>query len=151
MSDLFDDDYSIWSLLGGAVQPLLDGGRLNARYDVMDAQAQEALSAFQSTLLAAMAEVESLLAGEIWLADLEAALSVVSREADEALVLAQQRYRSGLTNLITLLDAQRSSQLAGGEWLAQRFARVRNRIRLHMALGGDFSADSLSPEQGALP
>ena len=148
-SDVLDDDFSIWSLMGGVVQPLVDGGRRQSRYDVMDAQAQEALSGFQSILLAAMAEVESLLAAEIWLADGEAALSEASHEADEALVLAQQRYRSGLINLITLLDAQRSSQQAASAWLGLRFARLRNRILLHLALGGGFDVASLGPDNGA--
>ncbi len=150
-SDVFDDDYSVWSLLGGLVQPLLDGGRRQSRYDVIDAQAKEALAAFQSTLLAAMAEVESLLAAEVWLASGESALDEASREADEALVLARERYRSGLVSLITLLDAQRSSQQAASASLALRFARVRNRIHLHLALGGDFDVASLGPDNGESP
>lgn len=142
---LFDDEFSVWSLFGGAVQPLVDGERLQSRWELVDARAREALAAFRSTLLAAVSEVETRLSADRWLAETELALHDASREADAALNLAGDRYRTGLVELVTLLDSQRSSQRAAGALLSLRYARVRNRIELHLALGGGFDVASLGP------
>jgi len=150
-SDLFDDDFSVWSLFGHALQPLVDGDRLQSRWELVDARAAEAMAGFRSTLLAAVSEVETRLSADEWNAETEAALEVASREADAALSLAGDRYRGGLIDLVTLLDSQRSAHRAAGALLSLRYARVRNRIELHLALGGGFDVSSLGPGPEGTP
>lgn len=145
-SDLFDDDFSVWSLFGHALQPLVDGDRLQSRWELVDARAAEAMAGFRSTLLAAVSEVETRLSAEAWQAETEAALELASQEADAALSLADDRYRSGLIELVTLLDSQRSAHRAAGALLSLRYARVKNRIELHLALGGGFDIAALGSE-----
>ncbi len=92
--------------------PLLDGGRLQARLEGAQARQREALLAYQQQLLRALEEVESGLArvrhGEHRLA----ALQQRAHQAGLAEALARKRHEAGASDLLELLDAQRSAQQA---------------------------------------
>jgi NodT family efflux transporter outer membrane factor (OMF) lipoprotein len=152
LGDLLDGDFTVWNLAGNLVQPIFEGGRLRARVELADAQADAALAGFAATLLDALAEVESTLAADRDLAEVEAELVRASDHATAARDLAAERYRSGLVELIDLLDAQRTAQLAESELLSFRRLRLDNRVALHVALGGGFDAErdlALGREQWA--
>ena len=51
---------------------------------------------------------------------------------------AQDRYNSGLGNLIILLETQRRAITAESQWWTARRRQLENRINLHLALGGGF-------------
>ena len=55
--------------------------------------------------------------------------------------LALDRYRSGLDDYITVLQAQASALTAESQWLVVRRTRLDNRVDLHAALGGGFEYD----------
>ena len=74
----------------------------------------------------------------------ETALDTATRQAIKAQELAEERYRSGLADIITVLDAQRTAIDSESQWLAVRRARLDNRVDLHLALGGSFAMDSAS-------
>ena len=63
---------------------------------------------------------------------------------EAARTLAEDRYAKGLSDLITLLDAQRRAFDAESRLLSVRRLRLDARIDLHLALGGDFSHTPLS-------
>ncbi|RKY16349.1 MAG: hypothetical protein DRQ55_18160, partial [Planctomycetota bacterium] len=111
LSDLLDGDFGVWSIAGNLLQPIFEGGRLRAGVELADARAAAALADFASTLLTALGEVQSALLAEELLAEVEAALAQASEHATVARQLAADRYRSGLTDLLTLLDVQRLAQL----------------------------------------
>jgi len=136
---LLDGDYSVWTLVANLSAPLFQGGRLRAGVDLAEAAREVALAQYAGQALIAYGEVERALMAENLLADQEAALAETAREAAAALVLAQTRYNTGLTDLITVLDAQRREFLANSQLLSARRQRLEARINLHVALGGDFA------------
>jgi NodT family efflux transporter outer membrane factor (OMF) lipoprotein len=138
LGDLLDGDFRVWNLAANLLQPLFQGGRLRAGVQAADAGAREALAGYAATALRAYAEVENALESERALAEREAHLTLAVEQAREAWRLAEQRYRSGLADYVTVLEAQRRALAGESEWLGVRRLRLDNRVDLHLALGGGF-------------
>ncbi|QDU66570.1 efflux transporter outer membrane subunit [Engelhardtia mirabilis] len=140
LGDLLDGDFRVWSLAGNLVQPIFEGGRIRAQIASSDALASEASAQFAGAVLRACAEVEIALDAEddLALQVTHLASAVESSRASEALV--DERYRSGLENLLQLLIERRTRLDAESAWLDTRRAWLENRIDLHLALGGGFDA-----------
>lgn len=136
--DLTDLDNLIWSLLGNLTAPLFNGGVLRENVRVNEALQDEQFAHFTQTVLTAFREAEDVLSAEYWLARQEAALNqaIVTAQASEQ--FAEQQYQSGIGGILTWLEAQRRRISAESQWTRVRGERVTNRIRLHLALGGDF-------------
>jgi NodT family efflux transporter outer membrane factor (OMF) lipoprotein len=145
LSDLLDGDFRVWNLVGNLFQPLFQGGRLRAGVDLADARVREAFEAYADVLLNALAEVESELAAEEFLAGRERELAIATEQATAALKLAEERYASGLEDIITVLAAQRRTVEAESAYLDVRRRRLDARVDLHLALGGGFEASAGSP------
>lgn len=140
LSDLTDPSFDVWSLFTGLTQPIFQGGRLRAAVDLSGARVRQALADYGTRTLAAMGEVERLLASEEILARRLGSLSSAAESARHARDLVQQRYASGLADVLLLLDAERRVLLSEGQRLNARLAMLDNRIDLHLALGGGFGA-----------
>jgi NodT family efflux transporter outer membrane factor (OMF) lipoprotein len=143
LQDLVDGDFSVWSLVGSIVQPLFQGGRLRAGVAQAEGVKEELIANFASSSIRAFAEVETALAAESLLAEQEAALGRAAEQSQEARLLAEDRYGSGLEDFVTVLESQRRSFQADGELIAAKRLRLENRVDLHLALGGGF--DPLQP------
>ena len=96
------------------------------------------LANYANTALVAYSEVETALAAEAFLADRVGHLANAVEQARAAERLAEERYRAGLDNYITVLDSQRSAVQADGDLIAARRLRLENRVDLYLALGGGF-------------
>ena len=143
VDDLLDGDFSVWSLAGNILQPIFHGGKLRAGVHRAEAGADAALASYAAAALRAFGEVESALAAESSLAAREAALRRAADQATAARFLAEERYRSGLAGMTTLLEAQRQSLSAESQWIETRRRRLDVRIDLHVALGGGFVDEEL--------
>jgi NodT family efflux transporter outer membrane factor (OMF) lipoprotein len=153
LEDLLSSQFNVWSLAGNLAQPLFQGGRLWANVQLNRARATEALEQYLQTVLQAFGEVETALAGERLLAEREATLRAATEQSIAARRLAEDRYRNGLEDFVTLLEAQRRALEAESQWITVRRMRIENRINLHLALGGGFSRgeEELAKAQGTLP
>ena len=150
LADLLKGDFSVWNLAANLTQPLLQGGRLRGGVELARSQAEGAVAAFAQSVLRALGEVEMALAAEVYLARQEAALAVSTAEALAARRLAEERYRRGLSGLITTLESQRLAYTAESQLIAVRRQRLDNRVDLHLALGGGF-ADALTGRRSSQP
>ena len=149
--DLVDGNFGVWSLVGNLVQPIFQGGRLRANVDRADGASDEAVAMYAGTALRAYAEVESSLAAEKTLAERERHLTDAAQQSRAAERLAEDRYRRGLSDYITVLESQRRALNAESERIDARRVRLENRVDLYLALGGGFdrseiSLDSLTAE-----
>lgn len=135
LSDLLDGDFSIWSLAGGLLQPIFQGGRLRAAAELAEASRERSLAAYAQVLLRALAEVETTLAAETWLQGEEDAFRRAQDEARQAARLAEDRYKNGVGDYLAVLESQRLAFDAETRLLAIRGQRLRNRVDLHLALG----------------
>ena len=143
LGDLVDGDFSVWSLAGGLLQPIFQGGRLRAAVDFAEADRDRALALYAQGILRAFAEVESALAAEHLLAAEEAAQAVATQESNAAVNLAEDRYNAGVGDYLTILESQRQAFLTESRLLTLRALRLSNRADLHLALGGDFGSTGL--------
>lgn len=139
LGDLLNGGFGVWNLMGNVLQPLLQGGRIRGEINMAKSYSQEAQALFFEKLLRAYGEVESALASDRFLSLREQALETVSQQALAARHLAEERYNIGLTDLITMLSAQRSAYQSESQLLSVRRQRLEARIDLHLALGGGFS------------
>ncbi len=147
LADLLSHQFTIWSLAGNLAQPLFEGGRLWAGVKLAKARAREALENYAGTILQAFQEVETRLAAEDLLRRRETELNTAVEQARAAQALAEDRYRSGLEDFVTLLEAQRRALDTEAQLLAVRRQRLENRVDLHLALGGGFG--EAEPEMAA--
>jgi NodT family efflux transporter outer membrane factor (OMF) lipoprotein len=138
LSDLLDDNFSVWNIVGNLVQPIFQQGRLRAGLQLAHADAELLLADYAQSILRAYSDVESALATEGYLADQERAQAEAARQAIAAQALAEDRYRQGLADYITVLAAQQTALDAQIRLLAVQRLRLDARIDLHLALGGGF-------------
>jgi multidrug efflux system outer membrane protein len=107
--------------------PLLDHGRIEARLAAARAEQREALAAYRQRILLALEDAESSLAryrqGQLQLR----ALNDRSTHSVAAERLARVRYDAGASDLLELLDAQRSVQQSQAA-LAQGLTQQRQQL-----------------------
>ena len=123
---------------------VFDAGRIRANIEVQTSRQQQALLAYESTVLEALRNVEDaiLAYGKEKLRN--DALTLAEQSAARAVTIAQDRYDMGETSFLSVLDAQRSL-LSIQDQLAISSARSTSlAITLYKALGGGWS--SLAPE-----
>jgi outer membrane protein TolC len=145
LADLLDSDFRVWSLAAGILQPVFQGGRLRANVDRSVAATEEALESYTAAALRAYAEVETALASDSLLAREEDRLGEAARHAAAARVLAEERYRAGLEDYITVYESQRREATAESNHLTTRRLRLENRVDLYLALGGGFQRPDTIP------
>ncbi len=127
------------SVSASLAQTIFDGGRLRSRVDAQNAVQQQALIAYEKTVLLALEEVENALAGYANGHERRAALQEAVASARSAALIARQRYASGLIDFRSVLDTDRTllsseDNLAGAE-LDERSAL----ISLYKAMGGGWN------------
>jgi len=118
------------------LQPIFDGGRLRAQVDAAASRERELVENYRKSVLAALADVEGALASAGRTADQEALQAQVVEQARIALRLAEIRYREGVDDLLTVLDAQRTLFQAVDQLAQVRLARLQASVGLFKALGG---------------
>jgi NodT family efflux transporter outer membrane factor (OMF) lipoprotein len=120
--------------------PVFDRGRWKTVH-LNDVRAQEAALAYQRTVLNALREVENAIAA--YGADQQQRrwLDATVAENQEALTLSRQRYETGLSNFINVLDAERTLQQNRLSLADSTSAVTTDLVGLYRALGGDWVLD----------
>jgi NodT family efflux transporter outer membrane factor (OMF) lipoprotein len=116
--------------------PVLDFGTLDARTEVADYRAREALLRYKANVLRAVQEVDQAISG--YNAE-QSRLNSLSRgrsAALEAVRLSSERYERGLTDFLNVVDAERQQfELEAQYEISRRIAGVQL-VALYKALGG---------------
>lgn len=134
---LFDSDAIVGSLGAGVAGPLLDFGRIEAEIDGAAADKRAAFQRYRGAVYQALGEAETGYA-LVAAADREAAAArreaeLLGRQAD----LADTRYRAGLSDFLTVLNARRSAAGSQDRAAAAAGRALRARVLLWQALGGN--------------
>lgn len=147
LGKLFDDQSQVYSASGGILAPLLDFGRIQAQIDSAAAGKRAAFAAYRGAVFQALGEAESaygLVAG----ADAQAAAARQENlQLERAAALAETRYRAGLADFLTVLEARRAADASGERAAAAIGLARRTRVQLWLALGGDAQPTSRSITQ----
>ncbi|MHA4866070.1 efflux transporter outer membrane subunit [Duganella sp. PWIR1] len=122
------------------VAPIFDGGRLRTERDLAIEQKQELVQTYRSTVLSALAEVDTVL-GQINSLDEQRRLKEVELEQSRlAFNLSEIRYKAGAEDLMTVLDTQRSLSDVQNELGILKLKRLQATVSLYKALGGGWQA-----------
>ncbi len=137
LADLFDPSYLAGQIAASLTAPLYNGGRLKANIEAAEAQAEISSAQYVSTVLTAWQEVENALAADSFLARQVESQARALEEAEQAENLAERQYQSGLSTIFNLIDAQSRRINAEASLISAQSARAINRVRFHLALGGE--------------
>lgn len=141
LSNIVNSDFGVWSVGANLLQPLLTGGRVRGEIRARKSSQREALAALHQTVLSAFGEVEQALSGELWLRRREREMLEARDLARDAAQAAEDDYREGNGNVLTLFVAETRKIQLESQSVALRRLRLNNRIDLHLALGGGFEVN----------
>ncbi len=142
-ADLFHQFSTLWSAGGALTQPLFEGGALRAQVraarDAFKAQA----ATYESVVLTALGQV----ADDLWALQHDAELLTVDRHSVEvsleALRLQQTSYQVGTTNVLNLIDAERTYAQARLGFATAEVQQFQDTAGLLVALGGGWWKDGI--------
>jgi len=138
LASMLTQESLLWSLAGSVSQAIFQGGKLKAEIEAARARYDQALERYAQSALVAFREVETALAADQHLRLQEEALAQASTEAARSADLARTSYERGLSDILTMLDAQRRAFDAKSALITTQATRIRNRVDLHLALGGGY-------------
>jgi NodT family efflux transporter outer membrane factor (OMF) lipoprotein len=133
---LFNTGTTGWSLAAGLVQPIFNGGALQAQKRAAVAAYDAAQAQYQSTVLNAFLNVANTLRAIDTDADAVTANADAERLANEALSLVERQYQLGAVSYLASLDAQRTYLATRVALVQARAARFTDTAALFQALGG---------------
>ncbi|MFT3848360.1 MAG: efflux transporter outer membrane subunit [Propionivibrio sp.] len=129
-------DAIVSSLVGGLAQTLFDGGRITSRIAVQNAVQEQALIAYEKSLLTSLEDVENALTAYAVGRERVAARQSAAASARRANDLARTLYQAGAADFQKVLDTDRT-RLTAEETLASADADLLTAvIQLYKALGG---------------
>ncbi len=147
LGSLFDSGSDIYSAGAGIAAPLLDFGRIQAQIDGAAAEKRAAFAAYRGAVFNALGEAEAAY-GVVAGADVQAEAALrESADLARAAALAETRYRAGLADFLTVLEARRAADASGERAAAALGQAQRARVLLWLALGGDAQASTRSTSQ----
>lgn len=138
LGDLLDINSLARSLLASMSAPLFDGGRLKQQVVVRDAAYEQAVAAYQKTVLSALQDVANNFATLAALQKQQPILAQNLQLARSAENLARLSYNAGTADFQNVLDAQRSVLSAQEGLLSAQADYSLALISLYKAVGGSW-------------
>ena len=130
-----------WSFGPGITWAAFDLGRVKSRIKAADARAEGALSVYEQTVLLALEETENALTTygreQVRLGHLRDAEAAAKEAAD----LARKRYQDGISDFLTVLDAERTLLNTQEQEVLSRVSTVTALVGVYKALGGGWEAE----------
>lgn len=139
LSSLFNPSNIAYSIGASLLQTIFDGGQRQANLDATVAQRKETLLNYRGAVIAAFSDVDVALGAVASLAAQERASQVQADQAREAFRIAELRYRAGVEDFLSVLDAQRSLNAAEDQLAQAKLARLQAAVTLFRVLGGGWS------------
>ena len=138
LGDILKTGARIWTLGLGLDLPIFDSGRREARLEQATARQKQALAQYQTAIQNAFKEVNDALVTRRLNAEREQALLASESSAKKALTVAENRYKSGYSAYLEVLDAQRVHNEASLNTVQAKQASFLATVELFKVLGGDW-------------
>jgi NodT family efflux transporter outer membrane factor (OMF) lipoprotein len=120
--------------------PIFTAGKIRGNIEAQKQRLEQAVTQYQSTVLKSLEETENALVAYGHEKDRQEKLVAAVEASRQATMLANELYTRGLSDFLSVLDAQRQ-QLAADDDLAQSdTAVITNLVALYKALGGGWEA-----------
>ncbi len=147
LGDILKSGARIWTLGLGLDLPIFDSGKRQSRVEQATARQKQALAQYQTAIQNAFREVNDALITRRLNAEREQALLQSETSAKKALTVAENRYKSGYSAYLEVLDAQRVYNDASLTVVQAKQATFLATVELFKVLGGDWKADTSAAAQ----
>jgi outer membrane protein, multidrug efflux system len=128
-----------WSIGASVVQAIFDGGRLTSQRDQARGAEMEMIATYRSTVLNALADVETGLGSVASFDEQENFTNEQVVNAAEAFRISELQYREGVVDLLTVLQAQQTLFTSQDTLIQIKLARLEAGVGLYRALGGGWT------------
>ena len=135
-----------WSIGPSVSWPIFDFGKIRSTIRVQNALEEQALVVYEQSVLTALADVEDALTAYGHEQERRQLLADSVTANERAVKLATQRYTAGLTDFLSVLDAQRSLYAAQDQLVQSNRFVSDDLVALYKALGGGWEAMEPKPE-----
>ena len=126
-----------WSAGADATYTIFQAGAGRANVRLTEAERNAAVANYQRTVQTAFREVADALARRGTIGDQLRARQAQREAAADTFELTNARYRNGIENFLSSLDAQRSYYAAQRLYVLSRLGAATNLVDLYRSLGGD--------------
>jgi NodT family efflux transporter outer membrane factor (OMF) lipoprotein len=134
---------TLWSAGGALTQPIFEGGALRAQVRAAQDAFRAQAATYRSVVLTALGQV----ADDLWALQHDAELLTVDRHSVdvslEALRLQQTSYQVGTTNVLNLIDAERTYAQARLAYATAEVQQYDDTAGLLVAVGGGWWKDGI--------
>lgn len=135
ISDLFEGDYaSGWTFTPSISIPIFDFGARRGNLEAAQANADAAIATYEAAIQQAFREVANALAVSNTISRRLDALEQLAEDTGVTLNLSQERFKSGLDDYLTVLDAQRENYDAQQQLIQANLDHGLNSLALYRAL-----------------
>lgn len=148
LSSLFNPANAAYTIGASLLQTIFDNGRLQGEYEATIGRRQEIVANYRSAVITAFSDVHVALGAVASLAAEEHQRSLAAAQAAEAFRIADVRYRAGVEDFISVLDAQRTLYSAQDQLSQTQLARLQACVALFRALGGGWSDQAVASLAG---
>jgi NodT family efflux transporter outer membrane factor (OMF) lipoprotein len=143
--------HEIWSLGPSLYWPFLDFGTLDAQVNAQDFRTQQLVFTYRQTVINAVREVDDALSNYASDRDEQAQLGDAVTSSRQAVKLATERFKNGLTDFLNVLDAQRELDDLEDQYAVVQEAVADQFIALYKALGGGWEGYETPAPPGPRP
>ena len=127
---------NFFSVGPGIQLPLFSGGRIRANIAAQDARLDQAIARYEGAMLQALGDVENALVAYDHEQQRRTRLQIAAQASRAATGMADELYKTGLSDFLSVLDAQRAQYAAEDELSQSETAVVTDLVALYEALGG---------------
>ena len=141
LSNILKSAARIWTGGLSLHLPIFDSGKTGAQVEQASAQQKQALASYESAIQNAFREVNDALVNVRQSTEREFALNESRVAAKKALEISKNRYQSGYSAYLEVLDSQRAYNEAALAFVQSRQSRLFATVELFKALGGGWHSD----------
>lgn len=145
LSNLFSAGQRAWSFAPQLTLPIFDGGHNAANLDLAKVRKDQAVAHYEQTIQTAFREVSDALVATDTLKREEASQRALAESGQQALRLAEARYRAGVDDYLRYLDTQRSNFTYQTTLIEVETQRQIALVGLFKALGGGWDESARAP------
>ena len=140
-SDLGDYSSRFWSVGPSVSWPVLDWGRIRSNIHVQNEREEQAFIVYEQTVLTGLREVEGALTAFLHEQSRRDTLEQAVRGNRRAVDLSTELYQQGLSDFLSVLQAQRDLYITEDALVQSELAVTANLISLYKALGGGWELE----------
>jgi outer membrane protein, multidrug efflux system len=142
IGNLGESDSGFWSIIPGVSLPIFNRGRIRSNIAVQNAREEQALTVYEQTVLTSLREVEDALVAFSKDRNRRQTLARAVDANRRAVDLANQLYRQGLTDFLSVLQSQKDLFESEDSLTQSDRSVTADFIALYKALGGGWEIEA---------